>query len=62
MCTQTSASGHLQTAPSFRRNAFAKSLIRESWQLGVFLLRLLEDRDVGIAVLPKGEEILLGNA
>jgi len=59
---QTSAGGHRLTAPSFRRSAFAKFLIRGSWQLDVFRLRLLEDRDVRIAVLPKGEEILVGNA
>src|SRR6266581_907759 len=42
------------------RNAPAKLVIPRSLQLGVFRLGLLKDRDVGVGVFPKGEEILVG--
>ncbi len=38
-----------------------KLVIRRSLQLGVFRLRLLEDRDVGVGVFPESEEILVGS-
>jgi hypothetical protein len=50
---------HASYYPREDRNAPAKLAIRCSLQLGVFCLGLLEDRDIGVAVLPEHEEILI---
>jgi hypothetical protein len=32
---------------------------RCSWQLGIFRLGLLEDRDIGVCILPERKEVLV---
>jgi hypothetical protein len=51
----------VQRSNKATRSAPARHVIRRSLQLGVFRLGLLEDRDIGVGVLPEGEEILVGS-